>query len=109
MTQLLRKVYYIIMSNELNINQFVKTTKIRNLKGGERILVDCDGLTKTRKVVSVLDMGRGLRSVRLTPLQGSMSIMMVKGATEVMVCKDGWECEEQPDGTMVWKDVPYGA
>ena len=97
------------MSNELNINQFVKTTKMRNLKGGERILVDCDGMTKTRKVVSVLNMGRGLRSVRLTPLEGFMSIMMVPGATEVMVCKNGWECEEQPDGTMVWKDVPYGA
>ena len=105
MTQSVHRCNNNIMSNELNINQLVKTTKMRNLKGGERILVDCDGLTKTRKVVSVLDMGRGLRSVRLTPLEGFMSIMMVPGATEVMVCKDDWECEEQPDGTMVWRSV----
>jgi hypothetical protein len=93
------------MSNELNLSQFVKTTKVRNLKEGDRILVDADGMTITRTVNSNLDMGRGLRSVRLKRIEGMHSIMMVPGKTEVMVCLDGWECEEQPDGTMLWRSV----
>lgn len=93
------------MSNELNINQLVKTTKARNLKEGDRILVDVDGMTITRTVNGNLDMGRGLRSVRLKRIEGMNSIMMVPGKTEVMVCLDGWECEEQPDGMMVWRQT----